>query len=94
MAVNNGLSMTANDLVLGWTDVTSVGTNQSLNGFLGFTSADRFSGVRVGAICGAASSYRMDTFAVAAVPEPSSWALMAGGLALVWFCLRRRKTQD
>lgn len=90
MPVGNGLSITANDHVLGWIDVTSVGAGQSLNGFLGFTSADKFSGVRVSAIGGSASSYLQSDFSVAAVPEPETYAMMMAGLLALGLRARRK----
>jgi hypothetical protein len=90
MAANNGLAFQVLDLAegnenLGWVDVTVVGSGQSLNGFLGFSSTERFGGVRVFASPGA-SSYRMTDVSIAraaVVPEPGSLALLAlGGLAL------------
>jgi hypothetical protein len=89
-AANNGLAFQVLDLAegnenLGWVDVTVVGSGQSLNGFLGFSSTERFGGVRVFASPGA-SSYRMTDVSIAraaVVPEPGSLALLAlGGLAL------------
>lgn len=93
---NAGLSFEANDLNLGWIDVTSIVANQALNGFFGFTSTDEFLGVRVAALPQVGggpvgSSYRMTDVSVAAatVPEPGSLALLAlGGLA---FGLVRRQ---
>jgi hypothetical protein len=36
------------------------------------------------------ANYRLD-FVVAAVPEPSAWALLTLGGALFWFAARRRR---
>ena len=98
MALNNGLAFQARDLVLGWIDVTTVGRNQTLDGFLGFSSTDRFGGVRVFALQTdppsptAASSYRMTDVSIARaeVPEPGTLALLGLGLAGLGFTRRRR----
>ncbi|MFN9677469.1 MAG: PEP-CTERM sorting domain-containing protein [bacterium] len=92
MTPGNGLSFMANDLNLGWIDVTTVGAGQTLSGFLGFTSADRFSGVRVSGLSDG-SSYRMTEVAVAVVPEPGTYMLMFAGLAAVGLVARNRKTK-
>lgn len=39
----------------------------------------------------AIAGFTADNFALAPVPEPGSWALMMGGLALMGGCLRRRR---
>lgn len=40
------------------------------------------------------NSFEFDNIAVAAVPEPATWALMVGGFGLVGFGLRRRRRQE
>jgi hypothetical protein len=97
MTQGNGIKFVANDVNLGWIDVTSVGSGQSLGGFLGFTSPDRFSGVRVfmdGASQTSASSYAMRDVIVgsAKVPEVgSTLALLAIGVAGLGGCSRFRR---
>jgi hypothetical protein len=98
MALKNGLSFQVLDLPegnenLGWVDVFTVSPEQSLNGFLGFSSTERFGGVRVFAGPDA-SSYRMTDVSIAraTVPEPGSLALLTlGGLAM-GFVRRQRKS--
>jgi hypothetical protein len=103
MALNNGLAFQANDLSLGWIDVTSVGRDQELNGFLGFSSTDRFLGVRVFALQTnppsptAASSYKMTDVSIAraeqaAAPEPTSLALFGLAGAALTVARRRRRS--
>jgi hypothetical protein len=94
MAQNNGLSFQAKDKNLGWIDVTIVGEGQTLDGFLGFSSADQFSGVRVSGLAGNATSYRMtDVSIAAAIPEPETYVLMLAGLAALGFFAGRRKAR-
>jgi hypothetical protein len=40
------------------------------------------------------NSFEFDTIAVAAVPEPETWALLIGGFGLVGFGLRRRRRPE
>jgi hypothetical protein len=102
MARNNGLAFQVLDLPegnenLGWIDVTSVGVGQSLDGFLGFSSTERFGGVRVSALLGSdATSYKMTDVSIAradpiSVPEPGSLALLSLAGGALAFVRKRRK---
>jgi len=100
MTTGNGLEFQALDLAegnenLGWVDVTSVDLNQALDGFLGFSSTERFGAVRVRQFSNpTGSSYRMENVSIAKaeVPEPGSLALLALGAMAVGFARRQRKS--
>jgi hypothetical protein len=90
---NSGLLFLANDLNLGSLDVTSILAGQALDGFLGFTSTDRFTGVRVAALpvpnlmalnggYPGGTSYAMTDVSIGTsnVPEPSTMLLLGSGL--------------
>jgi PEP-CTERM motif len=85
---NSGVSISARDQNLGWIDVCGVGAcfgqNQAYDGFFGFSSASRFDAVRLMATGGGGSVYGMkDVSIAAAVPEPSTYAMMALGLLAI-----------
>jgi len=61
-------------------------------GFFGFISDVAVSTIELRARAGSGVPYTFDdlTFSTSAVPEPASWAMMIGGLAMVGGALRRR----
>ena len=60
------------------------------NGFVTFTSdGARFARFTLGS---SQNAFELDNIAIAAVPEPATWAMMIGGMGLVGGTLRRRKT--
>ena len=66
--------------------------------FIGFTSSTPFTSVMLSANTG--FTYTLDTLiygdaaAVAAVPEPSTWAMMLLGFGAVGFAMRRRRQTE
>jgi hypothetical protein len=69
--------------------------DQSTLYFVGLISPTAFSTATIGALANAGSGYNVDdlTFAVSAVPEPSTVLLLAGGLAALGGLVRRRATR-
>ena len=97
-AGNSGVVFAVNDLNLGWIDVCGAGmacfgANQAYAGFYGFTSTDRFTGVRTFAGPGTGSSYSMTDVSIgsAQIPEPGVMTLMLAGLAGLGFARQQRK---
>ena len=66
-------------------------TSPNTNGRFRFTASgnERFAGIT---LTSSQNSFEVDRLAVAAIPEPASWALMIGGFGLVGAASRRRKT--
>ncbi|MGI4880492.1 MAG: FxDxF family PEP-CTERM protein [Janthinobacterium lividum] len=69
------------------------GTTQAYLGGYTFTAGDSYTIAYTGTVGGKPASVGSSiTFALAAVPEPASWALMVAGFGLVGFAARRRTT--
>nr|WP_295661611.1 FxDxF family PEP-CTERM protein [Polymorphobacter sp.] len=69
------------------------GTTQAYLGDYTFTAGNSYTIAYSGTVEGKPASVGSSiTFALAAVPEPASWALMVAGFGLVGFAARRRTT--
>lgn len=64
-------------------------SSPNTNGRFRFTASgnERITGIT---LTSTTNSFEVDRLAVAAVPEPATWAMMFGGFALIGFAARRR----
>jgi len=92
---NGTVVLTAVDS-LGATSTQTI-TGATLSSFLGFQSTGTITSLAVSSVSPNSTVWptvdnlTLATSAVAAVPEPGTWALMLGGIGVLWHLARRRR---